>query len=184
MATKADVILSSMGVKLGEEMTTEQIAEVFRNFKEAKKIIEDYEKKTLKPFLFAAAEELGTTTDSGGNRVLLEDGTGWEKQARVSVSVDEEKALELMNNKQLEVYIDREPYISEEDLNAVVNLLAAIDRDDLISYKESVSQDSLEQLYLNGHITDDELASLISRKITYALVEVKPQKPTKHPFIS
>ena len=176
MATKADVILSSMGIQLGEEMTTEQIAEVFKNFKEAKKIIEDYEKKTLKPFLFQSAEKLGIATESGGNKVMLPDGSGWEKQARVSVSVDAEKALALMKQKKLMEYINKEEFVSEEHMETVTAILQNIDRGDLISRKESVAQSDLEQAFLSGRITDNELGGIISRKITYALVEVKPQK--------
>lgn len=176
MGSKADVILSSMGVKLGEEMTVETIAEVFRNFKEAKKILDDYEKKTLKPFLFQSAEKLGALTESGGNKVVLPDGTGWEKQARVSVSVDGEKAIALMKQKNLHEYIDKEDFISEENVGRVIALLEGLERHELISHKESVSQSSLEQAYFNGNITDDELGGIISRNTTYALVEVKAPK--------
>lgn len=179
MATKADVILSVMGVNIGEEMTAEKINEVFRNFKEAKKILDDYEKNTLKPFLFQSAEQLGQVTESGGNKVVLPDGTGWEKQARVSVSVDQEKAIGLLTEKHLPEYIDRKEYVTTEDMEKAVEVLKSVGRFDLIAMDESVSNESLEQAYLQGQITDDELGSIISRKVTYALVEVKAPKPKK-----
>lgn len=176
MATKADVILSAMGIKLDEEMTPEKINEVFRNFKEAKKILDDYEKKTLRPFLFQSAEQLGEQTESGGYKVLLEDGTGWEKQARVSVKVDNEKAIGLLNEKHLAEYIDKRDYVTEDNMDKAVEVLKSIGRYDLIATEETVSNNSLEQLYLEGKISDDELSSIIERKVTYALVEVKPRK--------
>lgn len=177
--TKAEAILSLLGVKVGEEMDAEKINEVFRNFKEAKKILESYEKETLKPFLFTGAEKLGVQTESGGHKVVLPDGTGWEKQARVSVSVDQEKAIEVLEGNNLHDFIDKEEYVSAEDMEKVINILKSIDRTDLISKKQSVTDSSLEQAYLQGFISDDELGSLISRKVTYALVEVKAPKPKK-----
>lgn len=175
-ATKSDVLLSVMGVTIGEEMTTEKIAEVFNNFKEAKKILDDYEKKTLKPFLFESAEKLGSKTESGGNKVVLADGTGWEKQARVSVSVDEEKAVELMEEKNLFEFVDTEEYICAEDMESVIALLKASNRGDLIPEHKSVAHSSLEQAFLQEKITDDELGSLVNRATTYALVQIKPKK--------
>jgi hypothetical protein len=61
-------------------------------------------------------------------------------------------------------------------MDKVVNILKSIERNDLISTNKSVSQNSLEQAYYQGFINDDELASLITRQVTYALVEVKPAK--------
>lgn len=176
MATKAEAVLSLLGVTIGEEMTAEKINEIFRNFKETKKILDDYEKKTLKPFLFQSAEQLGQKTESGGNKVVLEDGSGWEKQARVSVKVDEEKAIELLDSKNLFEYIDYNETISEENLETVIRILKANNREDLITTTTSVTDKSLEQAYLSGDISDDELGGLISRNVTFALVEVKPPK--------
>lgn len=176
MATKAEAILSLLGVSVGEEMTAEKINEVFRNFKEAKKILDDYEKKTLKPFLFTGAEKLGTQTESGGHKVVLPDGTGWEKQARVSVSVDNEKAIELLTNKGLGEFITISESISLDNMEKVVNILKSLERSDLITTNKDVSAPDLEQAYYQGFINDEELSELISRKVTYALVEVKPAK--------
>jgi hypothetical protein len=176
MANKAEAILSLLGVTVGEEMTAEKINEVFRNFKEVKKTLEDYEKKTLKPFLFMGAEKLGTQTESGGHKVVLEDGTGWEKQARVKVIVDQDSALNLLEKKNLHEFIDRKEFVSEEDMEKVINLLKGIERNDLISSSSSVTDKSLEQAYYQGFIDDEELSELISRQVTYALVEVKPAK--------
>lgn len=179
MASKTGALLTLLGISIGEEMTAEKINEVFKNFKEVKKTLNEYEKKTLKPFLFESAEKLGTLTESGGNKVLLEDGTGWEKQARVSVSVDEEKAVELLDSKNLFEYIDYTESISEENLESVIKLLKASNREDLITTTTSVTNSSLEQAYLKGDITDDELGSLVQRKVTYALVEVNPKEKKK-----
>jgi hypothetical protein len=176
---KADVLLKALGIEIGGEMDVNKINEVFRNFKEAKKILDDYEKKTLKPFLFQSAESLGLKTETGGNRVQLEDGTGWEKQARTSVSVDEDKALELFSKKGLYEFIDKEEVIAPEDNEKVINILKSIERTDLITTNESVPVNNVEQAYLMQFINDDELSELISKKVTYALVEVKPAKPVK-----
>lgn len=176
---KADVVLKALGIELGGEMDVEKINTIFRNFKEAKKILDDYEKKTLKPFLFNSAEQLGLKTETGGNRVQLEDGTGWEKQARTSVTVDQDLAISLLDRKHLFEYIDYSQTISEENMEKVVNILKSVEREDLITTTQSVTDKSLEQAYLNGQISDEELSELISRKVTYALVEVKPAKPSK-----
>lgn len=176
MATKAEAILSLLGVQVGGEMTADKINEVFRNFKEAKKILEDYEKKTLKPFLFAGAEKLGEQTESGGHKVLLPDGTGWEKQARVSVSVDQDKAVTLLDSKNLFEYIDYTESVKPEFMEKVTHMLKSLGREELVETTVSVSPESLEQAYFKGDISDDEFTTLISRKVTYALVEVKQAK--------
>jgi hypothetical protein len=177
MANKTDYILEALGLNIkGKELTAEEIGEVFKNFKDIKKTLDDYEKKELKPYFFEGAEQFGTRTDSGGHRVVLPDGTGWEKQARVSVSVDQEKAVELMADKKLHEYIEKEDFIPAENLEKVINIIKAEGREDLLKTKESVEESSLEQAYLNKQITDDELSELITRKVTYALVAVKPEK--------
>jgi hypothetical protein len=175
--TKTDYILNALGLEVsGKELTAEQIGELFKNFKQIKKTLEDYEKKTLKPYFFSGAESFGTQTDSGGHKVILEDGTGWEKQARVSISVNQDRALELLRAKGLVDFIDFKAYVAEEDMEQVVKILNGLERDELVTVDESVSNDSLEQVYLQGKISDDELGGLIERKVTYALVEVKPAK--------
>jgi hypothetical protein len=177
MANKTDYILEALGLKVeGKELSVEEIGKVFKDFKEAKKVLDDYEKKVLKPYFFSGAENFGEQTESGGHKVVLGDGSGWEKQARVKVEVDQDRALELLRAKNLVDFIDYKEYVSEEDMEAVVRLLNSLDRDELVTVDESVSNNSLEQLYLDKKIDDDELSELISRKVTYALVEVKAPK--------
>lgn len=183
MATKEQAILQVLGINIeGEEMTPEKINEVFRNLKAIKKTIEGYEKNTLKPFLFQSAETFGMATDNGGNKVVLPDGTGWEKQARVSVTVDNDKALELLKEKGLTEYIDTTEHIVEDETGTVIDLLKAIGREELVEQREATNEGYLEQAFLAEAITDDELAALIERKTTFALVEVKPPKPGKKPL--
>lgn len=177
MANKTDYILEALGLKVdGKELSVEEIGKVFKDFKETKKVLDDYEKKVLKPYFFTGAESFGTQTDNGGHKVVLDDGTGWEKQARVSVKVDQEKAVGLMTEKRLVEYIDKKEYITEEDMEKAVNVLKSVERFDLIASEESVSDSSLEQAYLNQQISDEELSELVTRKTTFALVEVKAPK--------
>lgn len=177
MANKTDYILEALGLKVeGKELSAEEIGKVFKDFKEAKKVLDDYEKKTLKPYFFSGAENFGEETESGGHKVVLPDGTGWEKQARVSVSVNNEASLELMKQKKLYEHITRDEFVSDENMEAVVNFLKSEGRGDLLTVEESVNQSDLEQAYLNGNVTDEELSELITRKVTYALVEIKPKK--------
>lgn len=177
MANKQDYILEVLGLKVdGKELSVEEIGQVFKNFKETKKILDDYEKKTLKPYFFSGAENFGYATENGGYKVVLADGTGWEKQARVSVKVDNDKAVELMKQKHLYEYVDTKETISPDNMEAVIDVLKSVGRADLIQSEEFVEHSSLEQAYLNKQISDDELGSLIERKTTFALVEVKPPK--------
>jgi collagenase-like PrtC family protease len=177
MANKTDYILEALGLKVeGKELSVEEIGKVFQDFKEAKKVLEDYEKKVLKPYFFSGAENFGEQTENGGHKVVLEDGTGWEKQARVSVKVDTEKAVDLLDSKNLFEFIDYNESISEENLETVIKFLKAHNREDLITTSTSVTNESLEQAYLGGNISDEELQDLITRKVTYALVEVKKPK--------
>lgn len=177
MDRKTKAILEILGINVeGKELTKEEMGEVFRRFREVKKAISDYEKSTLKPLFFKGAESFGTVTKNGGYRVELEDGYGWEKQARVKVTVDEEKALQLLKEKNLLEYIEQRKYIHEEKMDLVIKFLEQSGREDLIEVEEHVPESYLEQAYLNEQITDSELGSIIKRKVTYALVEVKPSK--------
>lgn len=170
-------IIKMLGLDIeGKELEPQEVASLFKHFKLIEKTIKDYGTKVLRPFFFKGAEEFGEETQSGGHRYVGEDGYGWEKQARVKVTVDDDKALELLKEKRLYEFIDVEETISEDTLEEVIKVLKQIGREDLISKDEKVSHESLEQLYLNGKITDEELSDIIDRKVTYALVEVKPKK--------
>lgn len=170
-------IISMLGLDIeGKELEPQEVASLFKHFKLIEKTIKDFGTKVLRPYFFKGAEEFGEETKSGGHRYVGEDGYGWEKQARVKVTVDDDKALELLKEKRLYEFIDVEETISEDTLEEVIKVLKQIGREDLISKDEKVSHESLEQLYLNGKITDEELSDIVDRKVTYALVEVKPKK--------
>ena len=173
-------LLQVLGLdKLEDAQDKEQVYDIFKSFKEAKAVLDEFEKKTLKPKLFTFAEKFGLQTENGGNQVKLTDGTGWERQARNSVSVNQDLAVGLMEDKNLFELVDIEKTIPEENMETAIRLLEGIDRHDLIKINKTVSYESLEQAFLNEKITDDELGSIISRKTTYALVEIKAKKAKK-----
>ena len=147
--------------------------ELYMKADEYSDFLDDY-KKMMREKMFELAEQLGEEDDKGSHKLRFEDGTGFKKEARHYVSIDDDRALELAEEKGIN--------ISDKELKAkgqyVEELIEVIEEQlpdlaDLVDIKEKINEDYLEEAYLNGDITEQEFSELVNKEIRYALRKYK-----------
>ena len=172
---RKDALLTMLGLDSDpSSKSNEQLLDDILKIDEAKKVLDDYYKKA-KDILFKVAEEEGEADDKGSLTVTLPNGMWFKKEARVSMSIDEDKVKELNEQKSLS-FVSRVPEINRNYIHEAVELLEKQLPEAIEDFIFEVDEEGLEQAYANGEITDDELKSIIDRKVSYALKKCKREE--------
>jgi hypothetical protein len=174
------VLLAAVGLRDPQDIQSVELAVAqVKRFKELQDALKGFEPE-FKEMIFAIAEKYGVTDEKGNATLTLADGTGYKKEVRQSVSIDQEAAVELFRSKGLGLYVQNK-FILKEDVD--ISLLAAnlpdAVRDRYFDKQEVVKDEEIETAFLTGKITDAELQTVVTKKIVNALKEVKPKAKKK-----
>jgi hypothetical protein len=172
-----EVLTKAVGLRDAEEITTPEIAAAqVKRFKEVEKALEEYT-PSFKNAVFNVAQAYGVVDEKGNATITLADGSGYKKEVRQSVAVDQEAAVKLFREKDMALYVQNQYTLKEGvDLTILAANLPEAVRARYFDVKEVVPESSIEEAFLLGKITDEELASTITKKVINALKEVKPKK--------
>jgi hypothetical protein len=135
---------------------------------ELKKRLDDFMSATLKPD--QKGHYLFTVLDEQGNRIHL------QKQARKSISLNEERAIPYLYDKGLSQAIVEKEVIAEEVTQDQVIEVLLKHAPHLVVEKVAVDESTLEQMVLNEHIPMDEFETLCDIKVTYAMTFIDDKK--------
>jgi len=174
---KFEAVLSILGLDTKPTNASEAY-EVFRKVKEVESIIEK-RLKELREDMFELAEKEGVADDKGSFTVEFEDGTGYQKQARTSMSIKKDEVIDYAKAVGLHTIIRHDKVISAEADREEVIKIVEKERPDWIDIVEEVDEEELEKCVLEGLIPMEEFEGLVNRKVTYALVDLAKRKNRK-----
>lgn len=137
-----------------------------------KKDIEEYMKET-RDILFKRAESEGTANSKGTYTVKFPEGGGFSKQARTKVGISLDRLKELNDKKDLGLIKFEKELIDNLDIRDRAFRILEEALPEAIVKTEVADETAIEEAYINGKIEDEEMAQIIERKTTYALVKVK-----------
>jgi hypothetical protein len=137
--------------------------------------LEEY-RKVIRESLFDAAMKYGAMDNKGSYSIQFSDGTGFKKEARTSVKLDNERAVELLMDKNLLECIKSQYKLATED--TLTSLVESYEDEhgelpEGVEEVAVVDEAALEQAVMGGEITDEELKSVLKRETTYALKKLK-----------
>jgi hypothetical protein len=142
---------------------------------EAKTIVEGHIKQ-LREELFNRIEKITQPDEKGSYAIKFADGTGFKKEARNSVKLNQTKALEFAQKYHHEDLISKGYKVNvTQSLNDLVEdyLTRNDNLPEGIEETLTVDESALEQAYISGTISGQELESLIDKETTYALKKLK-----------
>lgn len=174
---KDKAILSILG--LDKEVTN--TTEAYELFKEMKYVGDLMEKelKALRLQMFDFIEKETEPDSKGSFTKEFEDGTGYQKQARVSMKILEDKVLEYAKEKNLPELVITTKKPSKEKEEELVAEIEKLKRYDLLDEVQSIDEIELETAVLEGKITMEEFEEMVSRKVTYALIDLRNKRGRK-----
>lgn len=165
---KETAVLSVLGLDTDvENLSASDLYKNLRRVKAMQEILKAYHER-LRVAAFRKAEEIGEQDDKGSYFVKLPDGNWFKKEARTSVKVDKDKAVELFKEKGLENRLTRD--ISVLTPKDVIKYLPGHVIEEL---PYDVLDEDIHEAYYAGELSDDELQAIVKRKITYALATNK-----------
>ena len=141
--------------------------EEFLRAEEAKNMFETYTKR-IREKLFEAADKFGEKDDKGSAKVTFPDGKWFKKEARVSVSINREKVLEKHEITPLS-FVKEIPVFDDDKLDEVVKVVEVHLPEAIIDFKKEINEAGIEEAYVNGELTDDDIREIITKKVVYAL---------------
>lgn len=167
MSAKKEAVLSVLGIETDVESL--DIQGVFKNLARIKALMEilNEHEKSLRDKAFRLAEERGEMDEKGSMIVRLPDGNWFKKEARTSVEVNREEAVELFKRKNLVHRL--KPDLSTIDSREVYAILKKVKPDLVKDITYTVDDIEIEQAFYNGEITEQELENIIKKKVSYAL---------------
>lgn len=171
---KFEVVLSILGIDKKPENAIEAY-EVFKKVKEVESII-DKRSKELRKDMFELAEKEGVANDKGSFTVEFEDGTGYQKQARTSMSIKKDEVISYAKAVELFSIIKYEKHISDEADREEVAKIVEAQKPDWVEVREDIDEEELERCVLEGLIPIEEFEGLVNRKTTYALVDLAKRR--------
>ena len=115
--------------------------------------------------------------DKGGFTVKFADGTGYQKQARVSMKLLTDKTIQYLKDNNIDGILEivQKPKTDADHLEELVKLLEEV-RPDLLEKEEVINEDRLIEAVLNEVIPMDDFKELVERKTTFALVDLAKKK--------
>lgn len=177
MATsKADAVLAVLGLEI-EGKSNREIYDVWKQGKEIEDILKKF-MDSCKKAMFVNAESEGSKDEKGSYSMQYEDGKGYQKQARVSISLNQNKAIDFLRSNGLEELVCKKqvlPREEDERYATVVGIIAQANPD-LLDITEYVEESDLETAIYDGKIESEELDELVDKKVTYALVDLDKKK--------
>lgn len=131
--------------------------------------LEEY-KSSLRQLLFELAETRGARDSKGSYSIQFTDGTGFKKEARTKVTLNQDKALALAEQKELPDLIKDiyKPATEEIEQLALKYYSKMVDDSNILTEK-GVSEEAIEQALSEGLLTEDDLRSITDITTTYAL---------------
>ena len=171
---KFEVVLSILGIDKKPENAIEAY-EIFKKVKEVESII-DKRSKELRKDMFELAEKEGVANDKGSFTVEFEDGTGYQKQARTSMSIKKDEVISYAKAVELFSIIKYEKHISDEADREEVAKIVEAQKPDWVEVREDIDEEELERCVLEGLIPIEEFEGLVNRKTTYALVDLAKRR--------
>lgn len=166
-SVKDFAVLNVLGIDTEiNDLSPEGIYRNLRRLKDLKDVLDEHE-KILREKAFETAEKVGKQDDKGSYIVKLPDGTWFKKEARTSVKVKKDEAVELLEKKGLEHRLT--PVLDSLDLREVYSVIKNAAPDLAKDVTFTVEDAELEQAFYQGEITDEELQNLVERKVTFAL---------------
>ena len=173
MSVKEEAVLSVLGIAVDvDDLSSEEIFKNLRRLKELGEVIKKHE-KVLREKAFETAEKEGEQDDKGSFFVRLPSGEWFKKEARTSVKVKTDEAVNLLAQKGLNDRLT--PVLDDIDPRVIYENIKRINPALVQGITFTVDDSELEQAYYQGEITDQELQSLVNRTVTYAL-KLKPAK--------
>lgn len=178
MATELkEVVLEQLGLTIGDKKGRD-LYDLWKQGKVIEGIVKDF-MDDCKKIMFAEAEESGTKDEKGSSSVQYDDGKGYQKQARVSVNLNQEKAIDFLRKKGLEDLITKKqllPQVDDTERYATVVGIVAQAKPELLDNVEVVEEEDLESAIYEDKIKSEELEELVDKKVTYALVDLDKKK--------
>lgn len=176
MANKAEAVLAVLGLEI-EGKSNREIYDVWKQGKEIEDILKKF-MESCKKAMFENVEAEGSKDEKGSYNMQYEDGKGYQKQARVTVNLNQSKAIDFLRSKGLDELVSKKQVLprEEDDRYATVVGIIAQENPDLLETTEYVEEYDLESAILDGKIESEELENLIDRKVTYALVDLDKKK--------
>lgn len=135
--------------------SVEDIVEELVKLKERKKDIEKREKQLKKDLETILVHE--GLKDSKGNISMIVGNRLAQRQARKSVKIDKEKAEQIFKERNL--------------------------WDKVVKIEEVLDEDAIEQLFIEGKLSPEDLESITKTKTTYAII-IKDYKQEEMPTIN
>lgn len=175
MELERKAILDILGIRPDIE-NIDDSREAYDNFMLAENIssiVAKY-KKELREKMFLIATEEVKPDKKGSYIIRFDDGSGFKKEARVSLSIDKDKAIELAGKKGLNILKDKLTHKRSLSKLEVTNLVK--EYPDIFEIESKLDEGLLEQAYINEEITDEEFENIVNRKVNYALRKYKAKK--------
>ena len=171
---KFEAVLNILGLDTKPTNASEAY-EIFKKVKEVESII-DKRSKELRKDMFELAEKEGVANDKGSFTVEFEDGTGYQKQARTSMSIKKDEVISYAKAVELFSIIKYEKHISDEADREEVAKIVEAQKPDWVEVREDIDEEELERCVLEGLIPIEEFEGLVNRKTTYALVDLAKRR--------
>ena len=176
MASKAEAVLAVLGLEI-EGKSNREVYDIWKQAREVEDILKKF-MESCKKQMFSNAEEEGSKDDKGSVSMVYEDGKGYQKQARVSITMNTEKAISFLRSKGLEELVSKRqtlPKTTDERYDTVVGIIAK-ENPSLLDTEEYVDEGDLESAIYDGKIESEDLDELVDKKVTYALVDLDKKK--------
>ena len=159
-----------------ELATAEEAYAFFQRVSAIEKLVAGIREQT-RLRMFELAEKEGEADDKGSFTVKFADGTGYQKQARVSMKLLTDKTIQYLKDNNIDGILEivQKPKTDADHLEELVKLLEEV-RPDLLEKEEVINEDRLNEAVLNEVIPMDDFKELVERKTTFALIDLAKKK--------
>lgn len=177
---KDNAVISILGlvpVDAGKEMTVtnEELYDSFKKLQAIEGIVKKY-REVLKDTLFKVADKIGEAEPSGSRVVRFEDGSGWQKQARVSQSMNMEAVEAFIKAMQLDDLMVEAVRPAEGVTIAEILQLVKQEHPEMVETTMVVSEARVEEAVATGRIPRKAFETMVERKTIWALVDLANAK--------
>lgn len=175
---KNDAVFEILGIAPNVKtiLTTQEAYDQFKLIKELKDATETKE-KALREQMFALAEINVLPDEKGSYTVQFEDGTGYQKQARNTVTLLSGKVMTYAKEHGLaRLWALVHKFPTDEDRKAkAIDALIDVDPT-LLDSEEVVDEGALEELVIDGTIPQEDFVSFTEKKTTFALIDLAKKR--------
>lgn len=178
MNLKLEALLALTGLKPLEEINNPQEAyQEYLRGEEIKNLLSTY-LEALRLKLFAYAEEQGVKDDKGAWVMQFSDGTGYKKEPRTRVSINEDRAIAFAKSKGFNDLLKQEWVGDEMALQRALQWLEQNTSEEHmqgfgLEKVERFDEDALEVAFMESRVTSEEVESIVDRTVNYALRKIK-----------